>query len=67
VTAIFDMLIWVYLATFLYPGLVFGMMRGYIEHRWGEGADVLEQLARRTPRLSGCALVQGAAHLARAS
>jgi fatty acid desaturase len=39
VTAIFDMPVWLYFAAFLYPGLVFGMMRGYIEHRWGERAD----------------------------
>jgi fatty acid desaturase len=39
VTAIFDMQVWVYFAAFLYPGLVFGMMRSYIEHRWGERAD----------------------------
>jgi fatty acid desaturase len=39
VTAIFDMPVWVYFAALLYPGLVFGMMRSYIEHRWGERAD----------------------------
>jgi fatty acid desaturase len=36
VTTVFDMPIWVYFAAFLYPGLVFGMMRSYTEHRWGE-------------------------------
>ena len=25
-----------YLAVFVYPGLMFGMMRGFVEHRWGE-------------------------------
>jgi fatty acid desaturase len=37
-TAFFDMPVWLYLAAFSYPGLVFGMMRGYTEHRWGERA-----------------------------
>jgi fatty acid desaturase/ABC-type phosphate/phosphonate transport system substrate-binding protein len=39
VTAICDMPLWLYIAAFSYPGLVFGMMRGYTEHRWGERAD----------------------------
>lgn len=39
VTATFDMPLWLYFAAFSYPGLVFGMMRSYTEHRWGERAD----------------------------
>jgi fatty acid desaturase len=39
VTTVFDMPVWLYFAAFLYPGLVFGMMRSYIEHRWGEQTD----------------------------
>jgi fatty acid desaturase len=32
----FGMPAWRYLAEFMYPGLIFGMMRSYTEHRWGE-------------------------------
>jgi len=32
---VFDMPAWQYLAEFMYPGLIFGMMRSYTEHRWG--------------------------------
>jgi fatty acid desaturase len=32
----FGMSAWRYLAEFMYPGLIFGMMRSYTEHRWGE-------------------------------
>jgi fatty acid desaturase len=39
VTAIFEMPLWLYLAAFLYPGLVFGMVRSFTEHRWSEDAD----------------------------
>jgi fatty acid desaturase len=33
---VFDMPAWRYLAEFVYPGLVLGMMRSFTEHRWGE-------------------------------
>lgn len=33
---LFDMPPWLYLLVFTYPGLVFGMIRSYTEHRWGE-------------------------------
>jgi len=36
VTKVFDVSVLQYLAVFVYPGLVFGMMRGFTEHRWGE-------------------------------
>jgi fatty acid desaturase len=36
VAEIFDMSALKYLAEFVYPGLVFGMMRSFTEHRWGE-------------------------------
>jgi fatty acid desaturase len=36
VTKVFDISILQYLAAFVYPGLVFGMMRSFTEHRWGE-------------------------------
>ena len=36
VTEIFDMSAVQYLAEFVYPGLVLGMMRSFTEHRWGE-------------------------------
>jgi fatty acid desaturase len=39
VTAIFEMPVWLYFAAFSYPGLVFGMVRSFTEHRWGEGAS----------------------------
>lgn len=39
VTAVFDMPVWLYVVAFSYPGLVFGMMRSYTEHRWGERPD----------------------------
>lgn len=32
----FDMPIWQYLLVFAYPGTALGMMRSFIEHRWGE-------------------------------
>jgi fatty acid desaturase len=38
VTTIFEMPVWLYFAAFSYPGFVFGMMRSYTEHRWGECA-----------------------------
>jgi len=41
VTVIFDMPVWVYFAAFLYPGLVFGMMRSYIDlHSAGRRANI---------------------------
>ncbi len=36
VTKVFDISVVQYLVVFVYPGLVFGMMRGFTEHRWGE-------------------------------
>ena len=36
VACAFGMPIWRYLIEFVYPGLMFGMMRSFIEHRWGE-------------------------------
>jgi fatty acid desaturase len=36
VTKVFDMPFLQYLAEFVYPALVFGMMRSFTEHRWGE-------------------------------
>ena len=36
VSEVFEIPIWLYLAGFVYPGLVFGMMRSFTEHRWGE-------------------------------
>jgi fatty acid desaturase len=39
VTAIFDVPLWLYFSAFLYPGLVFGMVRTFTEHRWSEQAD----------------------------
>jgi fatty acid desaturase len=39
VTAMFGMPLWFYFAAFLYPGLVFGMVRSFTEHRWSEQAD----------------------------
>ena len=36
VTKVFDISALQYLVVFVYPGLVFGMMRGFTEHRWGE-------------------------------
>ena len=36
VTRVFEMSVFRYLAEFVYPGLVFGMMRSFTEHRWGE-------------------------------
>jgi fatty acid desaturase len=36
VSKVFDMPVLQYLAEFVYPGLVLGMMRGFTEHRWGE-------------------------------
>jgi fatty acid desaturase len=36
VTKVFDISVLQYLVVFVYPGLVFGMMRGFTEHRWGE-------------------------------
>jgi fatty acid desaturase len=38
VTSIFDMPLWLYFAAFSYPGLVFGMVRSFTEHRWSEHA-----------------------------
>jgi fatty acid desaturase len=38
VTSIFDMPLWLYFAAFFYPGLVFGMVRSFTEHRWSEHA-----------------------------
>ena len=32
----FDISVLQYLTAFVYPGLVFGMMRSFTEHRWGE-------------------------------
>jgi len=32
----FDMPAWQYVAEFMYPGLIFGMMRSFTEHRWSE-------------------------------
>ena len=36
VAEVFDMSALQYLAEFVYPGLVLGMMRSFTEHRWGE-------------------------------
>ena len=36
VTQVFDMSVLRYLAVFVYTGLIFGMMRSFTEHRWGE-------------------------------
>jgi fatty acid desaturase len=36
VTEVFDMSVLQYFAEFVYPGLIFGMMRSFTEHRWGE-------------------------------
>lgn len=36
VTCAFGLPAWRYLVEFVYPGLMFGMMRSFIEHRWGE-------------------------------
>lgn len=36
VTRVFEMSVWSYLVEFVYSGLVFGMMRSFTEHRWGE-------------------------------
>ena len=36
VAKVFDMSALQYLAEFVYPGLVLGMMRSFTEHRWGE-------------------------------
>ena len=36
VTRVFGMSVLRYLAEFVYPGLIFGMMRSFTEHRWGE-------------------------------
>jgi fatty acid desaturase len=36
VAAVFDMSALRYLAEFVYPGLMLGMMRSFTEHRWGE-------------------------------
>jgi fatty acid desaturase len=36
VTRVFGMSVWCYVAEFVYTGLVFGMMRSFTEHRWGE-------------------------------
>ncbi|MET4071573.1 fatty acid desaturase [Bradyrhizobium sp. S3.2.6] len=36
VAEVFDMSAVQYLAEFVYPGLVLGMMRSFTEHRWGE-------------------------------
>jgi len=36
VTKVFNISVLQYLAVFVYPGLVFGMMRSFTEHRWGE-------------------------------
>jgi fatty acid desaturase len=68
VTLIFDMQLWLYFAAFSYPGLVFGMVRSFTEHRWSEHAGErtaivesnwifgllfsLEQPPRRAPQLS---------------
>lgn len=38
-TEVFDISALQYLAVFVYPGLVFGMMRSFTEHRWGERPD----------------------------
>jgi fatty acid desaturase len=34
--ASFDIPAWQYFAYFMYPSLIFGMMRSYTEHRWGK-------------------------------
>ena len=39
VAEVFDMNPLQYLAEFVYPGLMLGMMRGFVEHRWGERPD----------------------------
>jgi fatty acid desaturase len=36
VTKAFDMSVAQYLAEFVYPGLILGMLRSFTEHRWGE-------------------------------
>jgi fatty acid desaturase len=36
VTKVSEMSVFQYLAEFVYPGLIFGMMRSFTEHRWGE-------------------------------
>jgi fatty acid desaturase len=36
VAEVFDVSVLQYLAEFVYPGLVLGMMRSFTEHRWGE-------------------------------
>ena len=36
VTRVFHMSVLQYLAEFVYAGLIFGMMRSFTEHRWGE-------------------------------
>ena len=36
VTRVFDMSVLWYLAEFVYTGFIFGMMRSFTEHRWGE-------------------------------
>ena len=39
VAGAFGLPIWKYLLEFVYPGLMFGMMRSFIEHKWGEGPN----------------------------
>jgi fatty acid desaturase len=36
VSQVFGMPIWQYLIEFIYTGMMFGMVRTFIEHRWGE-------------------------------
>jgi fatty acid desaturase len=36
VAKVFEISVLEYLAVFVYPGLIFGMMRSFTEHRWGE-------------------------------
>src|SRR5208282_4662743 len=36
VTRLFEMSVLCYLVEFVYTGFIFGMMRGFTEHRWGE-------------------------------
>jgi fatty acid desaturase len=50
VTKVIDISVVQYLVVFVYPGLVFGMMRGFTEHRWANGPAN----ARRWSSRIGC-------------
>ena len=83
VTRVFDMSVLWYLAEFVYTGFIFGMMRSFTEHRWGERPSErtavvefelgirfsvsMEQPSRSTPPLPHVTMVEITSCMAPAS